>query len=229
MLFASFLSLCFRLSYRGLKDTPKEPGKAPEGCFGVQTHEILEANMLKDIYKEAESRMKGAIQSLEDDLSTIRTGRASPALVERLQVEYYGAPTPLMQIANINIPEPRSILIRPYEASTLKAIEKAIRISDLGLTPNNDGKAIRLNLPPLTEERRRDLVKLVHHRLEDARVAVRNVRRDSIRDLRDFENEKLISKDDRERGEAELQKMTDKYVSLVNDVGERKESEIMEV
>jgi ribosome recycling factor len=185
--------------------------------------------MLKDIYKEAESRMKGAIQALEDDLSTIRTGRASPALVERLQVEYYGVPTPLMQIANINVPEPRSILIRPFEATSLKAIEKAIRISDLGLTPNNDGKAIRLNLPPLTEERRRDLVKVVHHRLEDARVAVRNVRRDSIKDLREFETEKLISKDDRERGEGELQKMTDKYIAEINEVGERKESEIMEV
>jgi ribosome recycling factor len=185
--------------------------------------------MLKDIYKDAESRMKGAIQALEDDLGTIRTGRASPTLVERIQVEYYGTPTPLMQIASINIPEPRSIMIRPFDAGSLKAIEKAIRVSDLGLTPNNDGKAIRLNLPPLTEERRRDLVKVVHHRLEDARVAVRNVRRDSIKDLREYENEKLIAKDDRERGENELQKMTDKYIAEVNQIGERKESEIMEV
>lgn len=185
--------------------------------------------MLKEIYKDAESRMKGAIQALEEDLSTIRTGRASPALVERLQVEYYGTPTPLMQIASINVPEPRSLVIRPFDAGSLKAIEKAIRISDLGLTPNNDGKAIRLNLPPLTEERRRDLVKVVHHRLEDARVAVRNIRRDSIKDLREYENEKLISKDDRERGENEVQKMTDRFIEEVNRVGERKESEIMEV
>jgi ribosome recycling factor len=185
--------------------------------------------MLKEIYKDAESRMKGAIQALEEDLSTIRTGRASPALVERLQVEYYGTPTPLMQIASINVPEPRSLVIRPFDAGSLKAIEKAVRISDLGLTPNNDGKAIRLNLPPLTEERRKDLVKVVHHRLEDARVAVRNIRRDSIKDLREYENEKLISKDDRERGENEVQKMTDRFIEDVNRVGERKESEIMEV
>jgi ribosome recycling factor len=185
--------------------------------------------MLKEIFKDAESRMKGAIQSLEDDLSGIRTGRASPALVERLMVEYYGTLTPLVQLASINVPEPRSLMIRPFDASSLKAIERAIRTSDLGLTPNNDGKAIRLNLPPLTEERRRDLVKLVHHRLEDARVAVRNVRRDSIKDLREYEQEKLISKDDRERGEEEIQKLTDKYVAEVNNVGERKETEILEV
>jgi ribosome recycling factor len=185
--------------------------------------------MIKEIYKDAESRMKGAIQALEDDLAGIRTGRASPALVERLMVEYYGTPTPLVQLASINVPEPRSLLIRPFDASSLKAIERAIRTSDLGLTPNNDGKSIRLNLPPLTEERRRDLVKMVHQRLEDARVAVRNVRRDSIKDLREYEQEKLISKDDRERGEEELQKITDKYIDEVNRVGERKESEILEV
>jgi ribosome recycling factor len=185
--------------------------------------------MLKEIYKDAESRMKGAIQALEDDLAGIRTGRASPALVERLMVEYYGTLTPLVQLASINVPEPRSLMIRPFDASSLKAIERAIRTSELGLTPNNDGKSIRLNLPPLTEERRRDLVKLVHHRLEDARVAVRNVRRDSIKELREYEQEKLISKDDRERGEEELQKITDKYVEEVNRVGERKESEILEV
>ena len=156
--------------------------------------------MLKDTYKEAEDRMKGAIQSLEEDLAGIRTGRAHPALVEKLHVEYYGVPTPLMQLASISVPEPRSLLIRPFDASTLKAIERAILASDLGLTPNNDGKAIRLNLPPLTEERRRDLVKLVHHRAEEGRVAVRNVRRDMIKDLREFEKEKMISEDDLEEG-----------------------------
>ena len=190
---------------------------------------LVEASMLKDIYKEAESRMKGAVQALEDDLSGIRTGRASPALVERLPVEYYGTHTPLLQLASINVPEPRSLMIRPFDVSSLKAIERAIRTSDLGLNPNNDGKAIRLSLPPLTEERRRDLVKLVHNRVEEARVAVRNVRRDSIKDLREFEQEKLISEDDRERGEAELQKITDRFIAEVNAVGERKEKEIMEV
>jgi ribosome recycling factor len=185
--------------------------------------------MLKDIYREAESRMKGAVQALEEDLAGIRTGRASPALVEKLPVEYYGTQTPLLQLASINVPEPRSLMIRPFDASSLKAIERAIRTSDLGLTPNNDGKAIRLNLPPLTEERRRDLVKVVHNRVEEARVAVRNVRRDSIKDLREFEQEKLISEDDRNKGEAELQKITDRFIAEVNGVGERKEKEILEV
>jgi ribosome recycling factor len=185
--------------------------------------------MLKDIYKEAESRMKGAIQALEEDLAGIRTGRASPALVEKLPVEYYGTQMPLLQLASINVPEPRSLMIRPFDASSLKAIERAIRTSDLGLNPNNDGKAIRLNLPPLTEERRRDLVKVVHNRVEEARVAVRNVRRDSIKDLREFEQEKLISEDDRNKGEAELQKITDRFIAEVNSVGERKEKEILEV
>jgi ribosome recycling factor len=185
--------------------------------------------MLKDIYKESEARMKGAVQALEEDLAGIRTGRASPALVERLAVEYYGTPTPLVQLASISVPESRSLLIRPFDATTLRAIERAIQASDLGLTPNNDGKVIRLNLPPLTEERRRDLVKVVHSRLEEARVALRNIRRDSIKDMREFEQEKLISEDDLERGEEELQEITDRYIEEVNTVGGRKEKEILEV
>jgi ribosome recycling factor len=185
--------------------------------------------MLNDVYKETETRMKGAVQALEEDLSGIRTGRASPALIEKLPVEYYGNPTPLIQLASIGVPEPRSLLIRPFDASTLKTIERAILASDLGLTPNNDGKAIRLNLPPLTEERRRDLVKVVHNRLEEARVAARNVRRDSIRDLRELEQEKMISEDDLERGEEELQKITNRYIEDINTIGERKEREILEV
>jgi ribosome recycling factor len=185
--------------------------------------------VIKDTVKEADTRMKGAIQVLEDDLSGIRTGRASPALVERLHVEYYGAPTPLIQLATISVPEPRQLMIRPFDASSLKAIERAIQASELGLTPNNDGKAIRLNLPPLTEERRRDLVRLVSSRAEEARVAIRNVRRDLIKDLREFENEKLISEDDLKRGEDELQKLTDHFVDLVDSVSERKQIEIMEV
>ena len=185
--------------------------------------------MLKDIYFAAHEHMRGAIQALEEDLGGIRTGRASPALVERLHVDYYDMPTPLIQLATISVPEPRSLLIRPFDATSLKAIERAIQASDLGLNPNNDGKVIRLILPPLTEERRRDLVKIVHNRLEEARVAVRNVRRDSIKDLREFEQEKMISEDDRERGEEELQKITDKYIEEVNAVGAHKEKEIMEV
>jgi ribosome recycling factor len=185
--------------------------------------------MLKDFYNEAEGRMKGAVQALEEDLAGIRTGRASPTLVERLHVEYYGNPTPLIQLATISVPEPRQLLIRPFDASSLKAIERAIQASDLGLNPNNDGKIIRLFLPPLTEERRRDLVKVVHSRAEEARIAVRNIRRDSIKDLREYEQEKLISEDDQERGEEELQKITDRFIEEVNSVSGRKEKEILEV
>jgi ribosome recycling factor len=185
--------------------------------------------MLKEAHNEAEERMKGAVEALEEDLSGVRTGRASPALVEKLSVEYYGMPTPLMQLATISVPESRMILIRPFDGATLRNIERALQASDLGLTPNNDGKVIRLNLPPLTEERRHDLVKLVHNRLEEARVAVRNVRRDGIKDLREFEHEKLISEDELEEGEDNLQKLTDKYIELVNEFGVKKEKEIMEV
>jgi ribosome recycling factor len=184
--------------------------------------------MLNDVYKEAETRMDGAIQALEDDLAGIRTGRAHPGLVEKLNVEYYGVPTLLIQLATISVPEPRSLLIRPFDDSSLKDIERSILTSDLGLTPNSDGKSIRLNLPPLTEERRRDLVKLVNTRIEEARIAVRNVRRDSIRDLREFENEKMISEDDLKRGEERLQKITDEKIEEINSTGERKEKEILE-
>lgn len=185
--------------------------------------------MIKDLLKDAEHRMHGAIKNLSDDLAAIRTGRANPALVEKLIVNYYDAPTPLMQLASISVPEPRSLTIKPFDASTIKDIEKAILASELGLTPNSDGKVIHLNLPPLTEERRRDLVKLVHGRLEEARVAIRNIRRDSHNDMRDFEKEKLISENDLHMGEETLQKITDKFIEDVSDVGRKKESEIMEV
>ena len=179
--------------------------------------------------KEAESRMNGAIQSLENDLAVIRTGRASPALVEKLSVIYYDTPTPLMQLASISVPEPRSILIKPFDATSLKDVERAILASDLGLTPNNDGKYIHLNLPPLTEERRRELVKVVHNRLEEARIAVRNIRRDTQNDMRDFEKEKLISEDELKRGEDDLQKLTDRFIEDIGKHGQEKEKEIMEV
>jgi ribosome recycling factor len=185
--------------------------------------------MLNDVFVEAKSRMSGAIQALEEDLAGIRTGRANPALVEKMQVLYYGAPTPLQQLASIGVPEPRQLLIRPFDPSTLKDIERAILSSDLGLTPNSDGKAIRLNLPPLTEERRRELVRTVKNRTEEARVAVRNVRRDNIKDLREFESEKMITEDDLKLGEEGLQKITNEFVEKINDTGERKESEVMEV
>ena len=185
--------------------------------------------MIKETLKDADSRMNGAIQSLESDLSGIRTGRASAALVDRIQVEYYGAPTPLLQLATISVPEPRSLMIKPFDPSTMKEIERAILASDLGITPNNDGKAIRLNLPPLTEDRRKELVKVVKSRVEEARVAVRNVRRDVMKDLKEIENEKLASEDERKTGEADLQKLTDKYVEEIDSIGEKKQEEIMEV
>jgi ribosome recycling factor len=185
--------------------------------------------MVKDTIKEAETRMKSALGVLEDDLAGIRTGRASPALIEKLPVEYYGTLTPLMQLATISVPEPRVLLIRPFDASTLKTIERSILASELGLTPNNDGKVIRLTLPVLTEERRHELDKVVHHRLEESRIAVRNVRRDLIKDLRDFEKEKMISEDDLKHAEDELQKLTDKMVQQIDSIGEHKHKEIMEV
>ncbi len=185
--------------------------------------------MIKETVKDAEHHMKSAITSLEEDLAGIRTGRATPALVEKLPIDYYGMPTPLMQLASISIPEARAILIKPFDPTSLKAIEKSILASELGLTPNNDGKAIRLNLPPLTEERRRDLVKVVHNRLEESRVAIRNVRRDIIKDLKEFEKEKMISEDDLKVGEEEIQKLTDHMIAEIDAVGVKKEKEIMEV
>lgn len=184
--------------------------------------------MIKEVLRDAEHRMQGAVRVLEEELRGFRTGRANPALVERLEVEYYGVPTPLMQIASITVPEPRQLLIKPFDRSSLKAIEKAIRGSDLGLNPNNDGHSIRLILPPLTEERRRELVKMVHRRVEEARVAIRNVRRDTIKDLREMEDEKMISEDERKRAEEKVQELTDKYIEEANRLGERKEREILE-
>jgi len=173
--------------------------------------------------------MQKSIHSLMEELQTIRTGRANPALVEKLHIEYYGSPTPLIQLASINVPEPRTLMIKPFDKTTLKAIEKSILASDLGLTPNNDGQVIRLNLPPLTEDRRRELVKRVHHRLEEARVALRNIRRDTMKDIKEYETEKMISEDDRIRGEDELQKLTDRFMTDVDRIGHNKEQEIMEV
>lgn len=185
--------------------------------------------MIKDALREAAERMQTALELLEEDLSTIRTGRASPSLVERMPVEYYGTNTPLIQLASISVPEPRQLLIRPFDPATLKNIDRAILASDLGLNPNNDGKVIRLTMPQLTEERRHELVRVVHNRMEETRVKIRNIRRDIIRDLREFEKESLISEDDLERGEKELQDLTDKLNDKVQEIGERKEKEIMEV
>jgi ribosome recycling factor len=184
--------------------------------------------MINDLMKDAKGRMQSTLDVLSEDLLGIRTGRASPALVEKLQVEYYGSSLSLIQMATISVPEARQLMIRPFDNSALKAIEKAILASDLGLTPSNDGRAIRLNLPPLTEERRRDLVKMVNNRLEDARVAIRNIRRDTVKDLRDFEKEKMISEDELKLGETQLQDLTNEMIDQVAVIGKRKEEEIME-
>ncbi|MCA9960456.1 MAG: ribosome recycling factor [Chloroflexota bacterium] len=185
--------------------------------------------MIRELLQEAEGRMKGAVTSLEGDLSGYRTGRASPHLIEKLVIEQYGVELQLQQMAVISVPEPRQLAVRPYDTKSLSAIERAIMKSDLGIMPNNDGKVIRLNIPPLTEERRRDLNKLVGKRVEEAKVAVRNVRRDTLNDLREFEKEKMISEDDFHVGQDDLQELTDKYVSLIDETGKRKEAEIMEV
>jgi ribosome recycling factor len=185
--------------------------------------------MLADVYQETEEHMEKAMSVLIQELNAIRTGRANPSLVELLPIEYYGTQTPLQELAGISVPESRSLLIRPYDPSSLKNIEKAILKSDLGLTPNNDGENIRLVLPTPTEDRRRDLVKVVGLKAEEARISIRNIRRDSIRNLRDFEDEKIITEDDRHRGEDQVQEITDKYTKSIEEVCERKEREIMEV
>lgn len=185
--------------------------------------------MIKELLHDTETRMKSTITVLEQELYGMRTGRASTALVEKLEVEYYGAMTPLLQLAGISVPEPQMIMIRPYDRNTLGIIERAILASDLGLTPNNDGVNIRLNIPALTQERRRDLVKMVHKRLEESKVAIRNVRRSAMDDLKEFEKEHLISEDDMHDGQDRIQKLTDRFITEIDEIGKRKEHEIMEV
>ncbi len=185
--------------------------------------------MINDVLREAEEKMRRAVAVLRDDLMSIRTGRASPSIVERVRVDYYGTPTPLNQLASITAPEPRLLVIRAWDPSALSAIEKAILKSDLGLTPSNDGKVIRLPIPQLTEERRRELGRMVSHRVEEGHVALRNVRRDSLKDMQDLEKEKLIPEDDLYRGKDRLQDLTDKQVAEMDELGRLKQDEIMEV
>ena len=172
--------------------------------------------------------MQKTVGALEAGLRTIRTGRASPALVERVKVEYYGTPTPLNQLAVISAPEPQLLTIRPYDPGSLGDIERAILTSELGLTPSNDGRIIRLPIPRLTEERRRDLAKLVRQRVEEAKVGLRNIRRECLDDLREFDKEKLISEDDFFRGKDDLQELTNRYSEQLDEVGARKQREILE-
>lgn len=185
--------------------------------------------MIDDVLSEARKSMDKSVEALRHDLASMRTGRASTGLVEKLLVEYYGTPTQLQELALISVPEPQLISIRPYDPGAMKAIEKAIMQSDLGLNPNNDGKIIRLQIPSLTEQRRRDLSKGVSKRAEEARVSVQNARRSGLDDLKSFEKEKIISEDDLYFGRDEIQKLTDDYIKKVDDIAAAKEKELMEV
>ena len=183
--------------------------------------------MINDVLTDANQRMGKTIEALQHDLMSIRTGRASPTLVERLTVDYYNVPTPLQQLAVISVPDAQTLAIRPYAANDIAAIERAIALSDLGLTPNNDGQQIRLSIPALTEDRRRDLTKIVNKRAEEARVAIRNIRRDNINDLRELEREGLISEDDLHRVQEQVQERTNKFVAEVDRIAREKDEEIM--
>jgi ribosome recycling factor len=179
--------------------------------------------------KDGAHKMDAAVSHLKEDLASIRTGRATPAVLNRVTVEYYGTPVPLNQLASINVPEPRLLQIQPFDKSSIVAIEKAIQTSDLGIAPSNDGNVIRLSFPPLTEERRKELVKQVHHRAEEGRVAVRNVRRHAKDEMEKLEREGGISEDELVRAEKELQKLTDRFVAEVDQIQNHKEQELMEV
>jgi len=183
----------------------------------------------QDVVVETDSRMKKSVEALSRELASIRSGRASPALVENLVVEYYGAPTPLKQIASISAPELRVLMIQPWDKQSIADVEKGILKSDLGLVPNSDGDVIRITIPTLTEERRRDLVRLVGRKTEEANVAVRNIRRDGLTLFRDMEKQKSLSKDEGRRGQEQLQKLTDAYIQQMDELRKDKEIEVMEV
>lgn len=184
--------------------------------------------MYKELLRETEQQMRKAVEALKTDLRTIRTGRASPALVERVTVNYYGQPTPLNQLAVISAPEPSLLTVRPYDPESLEEIERAILKSDVGLTPSNDGRIIRLPIPRLTDERRQELAKMVRQRVEEGKVALRNIRRNTLGDLREFEKEKLISEDDFYRSKEKLQDLTDYYGEEMEELSARKQREIIE-
>jgi ribosome recycling factor len=185
--------------------------------------------MVDDIFGDAERRMQKAIEVLKQDFAAIRTGRASSALLDRITVDYYGTPTPINQVATISVPEARLLVIQPWERKLLVDIEKAIQKSDLGINPTNDGQAIRLAIPPLNEERRRDMVKTIHKKLDEHKVAVRNIRRDAHDKLREREKKKEISEDELKRSTERLQKLTDRFIDEMDKVGKTKEQEILEV
>ena len=184
---------------------------------------------IKDIHSSHEEKMKKAIEVLRREYGTLRAGRATPSLLDKITVDYYGSPTPVNQVANISVPEPRTIIIQPWEKNMISPIEKAIMKSDLGLTPNSDGVVIRLSIPQLTQQRRLELVKVVHKKAEEARVAIRNLRRDANDGIKKVEKDKTISEDEAKKAQDDMQKMTDKYIKEVDTIMNAKEKEIMEV
>lgn len=184
---------------------------------------------VKDIHKDHEDRMKKALDVLRKEYGSLRAGRATPALLDKITVDYYGTPTPINQVANISVPEPRMIVLQPWEKSMFNAIEKAILKSDLGLTPSSDGSVIRLTIPQLTKERRSELVKVVHKKAEESRVAIRNLRRDANDSIKKLEKDKTISEDETKKAQDDIQKLTDKYIKEIDTVMAAKEKEVMEV
>jgi ribosome recycling factor len=183
--------------------------------------------VISDLLTEAEHKMEQATDHVASEFATVRTGRANPQLLQRITVEYYGSPTPLQQLASISVPEPRMLVVQPFDKSTVSDIERALQTSDLSLNPSNDGNVIRIAFPPLTEERRKDLIKVVRNMAEDGRVAVRNIRRHSKSDMESMHGE--ISDDDIRRGEDELQKLTDRYIEKIDRLLSHKEEELLEV
>lgn len=185
--------------------------------------------MTNDVVNSAEEKLKKTLEALKKEYGTLRAGRATPSLLDKVMVDYYGSATPVNQMANVTVPEPRMILIKPYDKSTLKEIEKAIQKSDLGLTPNSDGVSIRLAIPQPTQERRKELVKVVNKKAEESKVAMRNIRRDANENIKKLEKNKEITEDDRKEGQEKMQKLLDKYIKLVDGVKAAKEKEVMEV
>ena len=184
---------------------------------------------IEDINREAEQKMKKTVEATQHDFSTIRTGRATPSLVDGITADYYGSPTPLNQLATISVPESRQLLITPYDRSVVAAIEKAIKNSDININPVNDGTSIRLTIPPLTEERRKEFVKILHKKTEDGRVAVRNIRRDANDHVKALVTKKEASEDESKRAQDALQKLTDKYIAEIDHISKLKEAELLEV
>jgi ribosome recycling factor len=185
--------------------------------------------MTTEVINSSEDKLKKSLDTLKKDYATLRAGRATPSLLDKVMVDYYGTPTPVNQMANVTIPEPRVIVIKPYDKSSLKEIEKAIQKSDLGLTPNSDGVAIRLTIPQPTQERRKELVKVVNKKAEDCKVAMRNIRRDANEAIKKLEKDKQITEDDRKEAQDKIQKLLDKYIKLVDSTKAAKEKEVMEV